>query len=217
MSVFYLSKNELSFPDPSLADENGLLAIGGDLSVNRLLLAYTHGIFPWFSEEDPILWWCPKERWIIYPEDVHISHSMRKFFKRHETGIVFNRDFADTMHRCRTKREDKDGTWITDEMEQAYLDLHKAGFAMSVESYIDDDRAGGLYGVCIGKCFFGESMYTDIENGSKVALILFAMFLAEKGFGMIDCQLHTDHLESMGAVKISRQKYQKIIDEYCLK
>ena len=110
MSVFYLNENEISFPAPSLADKNGLLAIGGDLSVKRLLLAYTHGIFPWYTEGEPILWWCPKERWVIYPEDIHISHSMRKYFKKHETRIVLNRDFADTIHRCRTKREEKDGT-----------------------------------------------------------------------------------------------------------
>lgn len=210
MAVYCLEE-EIYFPDPKLAEPDGLLAVGGDLSVERLLLAYSYGIFPWYEKGNPILWWCPKERFIIRPEEIHVSRSMKKFIRKNNTHIVINRDFADTMHRCRLKREFAEGTWITDEMETAYGKLFEAGFAMSVESYVDDRLAGGLYGVVIGKCFFGESMFSDSENGSKLALIGLAELLSEKGFLMIDCQFHTKHLESMGGVRISYEDYMEII------
>ena len=133
MSVFALEKGEIYFPDPTLAEPNGLLAIGGDLSVERLLLAYSNGIFPWYEEGEPILWWCPKERFIIRPGEIHVSHSMKKFMRKHQIEVLLNRDFNDTMHRCRTKREFREGTWITDDMEAAYGRLHREGFAMSVD------------------------------------------------------------------------------------
>lgn len=211
MPVFQLDKNEVSFPYPEFAEEDGLLAVGGDLSVDRLLLAYANGIFPWYNPGEEILWWCPKERFIIRPSEIHISHSMKKFMKKHEVRIKLNRNFADTMHRCRIKREFQEGTWISDEMEEAYLRLHNHGYATSVESYIDGELAGGLYGVVIGKCFFGESMFSDKENGSKVALILLAKFLEEKQFVMIDCQFHTEHLESMGGTIISWKEYKELL------
>ena len=203
--------DDVSFPDPTLAEENGLLAVGGDLSVERLLEAYSNGIFPWFNEGDPILWWCPKERFIIRPEKIHISHSMNKFMKQNEIKIMFNRDFADTIHRCRTKREATVGTWITDDMEKAYIALSENGFALSVEAYTNNELAGGLYGVVLGKCFFGESMFSDKENGSKIALIHLAKLLEKNGFSMIDCQFHTDHLESMGGEKISWEEYIELL------
>lgn len=212
MAVFRLKENEISFPDPTLAEEDGLLAVGGDLSVERLLLAYSNGIFPWFNEGDPILWWCPKERFIIRPEKIHVSHSMKKFLKKHVTHVELNRDFADTMHRCRLKREFAEGTWITDSMEEAYGRLHEQKYALSVEAYVDGELAGGLYGVCLGKCFFGESMFSDMENGSKIALILLARILEQNGFLMIDCQFHTDHLESMGGERISWEEYRGLLD-----
>lgn len=211
MPVFRLRKGVVGFPDPRLAEDDGLLAVGGDLSVDMLLLAYTHGIFPWFNEGDPVLWWCPHERFIIRPQNIHVSKSMRKFMRQHETYIMLNRDFADTMHRCRIKREFNEGTWITNDMEKAYNELHRAGYAASVESYIDGERAGGLYGVCLGHSFFGESMFTDIENGSKLALIHLARYLAENGFNMIDCQFRTDHLTSMGGEMISYDEYMKLL------
>ncbi len=213
MAIFRLT-DEIAFPDPTLADFDGLLAFGGDLSVERLILAYSNGIFPWYNRDDPIMWWCPKERYIIRPSNIHISHSMRKFMKKHDTEIILNRDFADTMHRCRMKREyEEGGTWISDDMEKAYLDLHKAGCAVSVEAYIDGELAGGLYGVCLGACFFGESMFSDMENGSKLALIHLSALLEEKDFVMIDCQFHTDHLESMGGEAISWDEYRRLLDE----
>ena len=211
MPVFRLQKGMLGFPDPTLAEEDGLLAVGGDLSMDMLLLAYSMGIFPWYNPGDPVLWWCPHERFIIRPQNIHISKSMRKFMRQHETHIMVNRDFADTMHRCRLKREFREGTWITDDMERAYNELHREGFAASVEAYIDGRLAGGLYGVCLGRCFFGESMFSDEENGSKVALILFSQLLAERGGIMIDCQFRTDHLASMGGEYISYEEYESLL------
>lgn len=213
MSVYRLDEKIISFPNPLLADDDGLLAIGGDLSVERLILAYCNGIFPWYNEGDPVMWWCPKERFIIKPSEIHVSHSMRKFINKHKVGFIINRDFADTMHRCRIKREHKQGTWITDDMEKAYKKLCDKGYAFSLDAYIDDELAGGLYGVSLGKCFFGESMYTEIENGSKLALISLAQILSEKGYKMIDCQFHTDHLESMGGRYISYDEYKELLNE----
>ena len=211
MAVYKLD-DVVWFPKPELADEDGLLAVGGDLSVERLVLAYSNGIFPWYNPDQPILWWCPHRRFIIRPEGIHVSKSMKKFMRQHDTTIQLNRDFADTIHRCRMKREFKEGTWITDDMEEAYCRLHSYGLAVSVESYIDGELAGGLYGVCIGKCFFGESMFSDKENDSKIALILLAELLEQNDFTMIDCQFHTDHLESMGGEYVSWEEYRKLLD-----
>lgn len=213
MPVFQLSKEEIAFPNPTLARDDGLLAVGGDLSVERLLLAYTHGIFPWYNPGEEILWWCPKERFVIFPKEIHISHSMRKYMKKHELNVVLNRDFEDTMHRCRIKREFEEGTWISDEMEEAYHRLHQKGFAVSVEVFEDGVLAGGFYGVSIGKCFFGESMFSEKENGSKTALIAFAQLLEQNGFLFIDCQFHTEHLASMGGRYISWEEYDHMLEE----
>lgn len=213
MAIYQLDENEIFFPIPELAEEDGLLAVGGDLSLERLVLAYSNGIFPWYGYDQPIMWWCPKERYIIRPNKIHVSHSMKKFIKKHDIGVMYNRDFADTMHRCRTKREFKEGTWINDDMEAAYTRLCEEHLAMSVEAYIDGKLAGGLYGVCLGRCFFGESMFSDMENGSKLALIMLAQLLEENDFVMIDCQFHTDHLESMGGEYISWEEYKKLLDE----
>lgn len=212
MPVFGLDENRISFPNPTLAREDGLLAVGGDLSVERLLLAYTHGIFPWYNPGDEILWWCPKERFVIFPKEIHVSRSMNKYMKKHNIYLQLNRDFADTMHRCRMKRE-VEGTWISDEMEEAYQRLHKAGYAVSVEVFEDGELAGGFYGVLIGKCFFGESMFSEKENGSKTALILFARLLEQHRFLFIDCQFHTEHLESMGGRYISWEEYERMLQE----
>lgn len=211
MPVFWLSEEKISFPNPTLAREDGLLAVGGDLCVERLLLAYTHGIFPWYNPGDEIMWWCPKERFVIFPNEIHISHSMRKYMKKHALRVVLNRDFADTMHRCRVKREMNEGTWISDEMEEAYHRLNEEGFAVSVEVFEDGGLAGGLYGVSIGKCFFGESMFSEKENGSKTALIAFAQLLEKNGFLFIDCQFHTEHLESMGGRYLSWEEYDRML------
>ncbi|MDE6888145.1 MAG: leucyl/phenylalanyl-tRNA--protein transferase [Eubacterium sp.] len=213
MPVFYLNENEISFPDPTLARSDGLLAVGGDLCVERLLLAYTHGIFPWYNPGEEILWWCPKDRFVIFPNEIHVSRSMKKYMKKHELKIMLNRDFADTMHRCRIKREFAEGTWITDEMEAAYSRLHQAGYALSVEVLEDDVLAGGFYGVAIGRCFFGESMFSEKENGSKTALIAFARLLEQEGFLFMDCQFYTEHLASMGGRFLSWEEYSRLLDE----
>lgn len=213
MPVFRLEENQNYFPAPTLAEPEGLLAVGGDLSVERLLLAYTHGIFPWYNPGEEILWWCPKERFVIFPKEIHVSHSMRKYMKKHDFLVQLNRDFSDTMHRCRMKRESEEGTWISDEMEEAYQNLHKAGYAVSVEVFEDGVLAGGFYGVMIGKCFFGESMFSEKENGSKTALIAFARFLEKNEFLFIDCQFRTDHLESMGGRYISWEEYDRMLSE----
>lgn len=213
MPVFRISEEKIIFPNPILARDDGLLAVGGDLCVDRLLLAYSHGIFPWYNPGEEILWWCPKERFVIFPGEIHISRSMKKYMKKHLFRVVMNRDFADTMHRCRMKREFHEGTWISDEMEEAYHRLHEQGFAVSVEVFEDDELAGGLYGVCIGKCFFGESMFSEKENGSKTALIAFAQILEQDGFLFMDCQFHTEHLESMGGRYISWEEYDGLLQK----
>lgn len=212
MAVYRLPEDELIFPDPALADDNGLLAVGGDLSLNRLLLSYSYGIFPWYEPSEEILWWCPKERFLIFPGEVHISRSMKKHMRRHEIRVILNRDFADTMHRCRIKRETAEGTWISDEMEAAYLALHQAGFAVSVEAFQDGTLAGGLYGVSIGRCFFGESMFSEQENGSKAALIAFSKILKENNYLLIDCQFQTEHLQSMGGRFVSFEEYDRMLE-----
>lgn len=213
MPVFRIRDKEISFPQPILAREDGLLAVGGDLCVERLLLAYSHGIFPWYNPGEEILWWCPKERFVIFPDEIHISHSMRKYMRKHVFKVMMNRDFADTMHRCRMKRELGEGTWISDEMEEAYCRLHAQGYAVSVEVFEDGALAGGFYGVCLGKCFFGESMFSEKENGSKTALIAFAQLLEREKFLFIDCQFHTEHLESMGGRYISWKEYDALLQK----
>jgi len=213
LPVYRLNEKEIYFPSPAYARPDGLLAVGGDLCMERLLLAYTHGIFPWYNPGEEILWWCPRERFVIFPKEVHVSRSMKKYMKKHELKVMLNRDFADTMHRCRVKREFEEGTWISDEMEEAYFRLHQAGYAISVEVLEDGVLAGGLYGVSIGRCFFGESMFSERENGSKTALIAFARFLVQNRFLFIDCQFHTEHLESMGGRYISFEEYDRMLAE----
>lgn len=198
MPVFELPK-EIIFPNPELSEDDGLLAIGGDLSLKRLVTAYCNGIFPWYSQDEPILWWCPKPRFIIIPNEIKISKSMKKIIKRDEFKVTFSNDFAGVISNCKSTREiSKEGTWITDEMRNAYINLFNNGYAMSVETYLDGELAGGLYGVKIGRCFFGESMFSKVSNASKIALIKLAEKLNDEKFLFIDCQMHTNHLESMG-------------------
>ncbi|EKQ54404.1 MULTISPECIES: leucyl/phenylalanyl-tRNA--protein transferase [unclassified Clostridium] len=198
MPIFKLTK-EIAFPSPELSEEDGLLAIGGDLSIERLLLAYCHGIFPWYNEGEPILWWCPKPRFILKPKEIKISKSMKKIIKKGEFKVTFNNDFEGVIGNCKFLREvNEEGTWITSEMKNAYINLFNNGYAMSVETYLSDELVGGLYGVKIGKCFFGESMFSKVSNASKIALIKLAEKLRNEDFIFIDCQMHTKHLESMG-------------------
>lgn len=209
MPIYRLSK-DLVFPDPSLAEEDGLLALDGDLSPERLMLAYSNGIFPWFSEEEPILWWSPDPRFVIYPKDIKISHSMKKILKNNIYKISFDTCFRDVISNCSNMRKEE-GTWITNEMIEAYCKLYELGFAHSVEAWYEDKLVGGLYGVSMGKCFFGESMFSTMDNASKAAFITLSKALDEKGFVVIDCQVHTNHLESLGAVYISRKDFLQVI------
>lgn len=204
--VFRLDEEELIFPNPRFADPDGLLAVGGDLSVERLLLAYQHGIFPWFSEDDPICWYSPHERCVIFPEKVKVSKSMSKVLRDGGFTVTFNQAFPDVIRNCAAiGRKDQPGTWITQEMQDAYIRLHHEGYGCSVEVWKDGVLVGGLYGLRMGKVFCGESMFSEVSNASKVALI---WLCRESGFELIDCQLPNDHLLSLGAEMISREEYE---------
>lgn len=202
--IFRLDKR-LIFPDPSLAEEDGLLAAGGDLSVERLLLAYQNGIFPWYNDDTPILWYSPHERFVLFPQELKISKSMRQVLRSGRFKVTYDKSFAEVIEACSaTERDGQYGTWITDDMKAAYINLHHAGHAHSVEVWEDTELVGGLYGVQIGSVFCGESMFSRVSNASKVGLI----GLCQKGkYTLIDCQVYTEHLESMGARMISRKEY----------
>ena len=212
MPIYQLT-DEIIFPKPELAKDDGLLAIGGDLRWERLLLAYSNGIFPWYNEYDPILWWCPKPRFIIKPNEVRISRSMKRVFNKNEFKVTFNNDFEGVISKCKEIRENKEGTWITDDMKQAYIDLFNKGFASSVEVYKEDKLVGGLYGVNIGRCFFGESMFSMETNASKVALISICKRLEKENYLFLDCQMHTNHLESMGGKFVSWEDFKIMLQE----
>lgn len=212
MPIYQLTR-EIVFPKPELAEEDGLLAIGGDLSSERLILAYCNGIFPWYSDNEPILWWCPKPRFIIKPNEVKVSKSMKRVFNKGEFKVTFDNDFEGVIKNCKELRENKEGTWITNEMMQAYINLFKSGYASSVEVYKNNELVGGLYGVKIGKCFFGESMFSKETNASKVALISMCKKLYEEGYLFLDCQMHTNHLESMGGKFVSWSDFKEMLQE----
>lgn len=206
MAVFLLP-SDLEFPDPAHANPDGLLAVGGDLCTERLLLAYRSGIFPWFNAGDPILWWSPDPRCVLYPGEIKISRSMRNVLNRGRFEVKYDLAFSQVMRKCGSLRMHLEGTWITPDMIEAYQRLHDLGMAHSVEVYSEGRLCGGLYGVSLGGVFFGESMFSEVANASKVALITLCRDLEQRGFGLIDCQLPTDHLFSMGAVAISRDTY----------
>ena len=201
----WLNPDELWFPPVSSAldDPDGLLAAGGDLSPQRLLLAYHQGIFPWFSDDQPILWWSPDPRFVLKPSDVRVSRSLRKTLRRGHFSVTFNTAFDAVMDAC----ADRDETWITPDMHQAYRELNRMGWARSVETWLDDELVGGLYGVCMGQCFFGESMFTHKTDASKVAFATLAKQTERWGFEWIDCQVKTDHLVSLGAQSMARTEF----------
>lgn len=203
--IFRLNDDDIQFPPVELAEEDGLLAVGGDLSEERLRHAYSLGIFPWYSEETPILWYSPHERFVLFPDKVKISKSMKQVLRSHKFVISENRAFSQVINACaQAERVGQDGTWILQEMQEAYLKLHQRGFAHSIEVWYNNELAGGLYGVRIGDVFCGESMFSRMSNASKAALIWMCQ---NKGYRLIDCQVHTEHLESMGAEFISREEY----------
>lgn len=207
--VFRLDDEAIIFPDPALAEEDGLLAIGGDLRPERLVLAYHYGIFPWFNEDDPICWYAPHERCVIDPERVKISRSMAKVLKSRAFRVTFDQAFDSVIAHCATvARRDQPGTWITGQMQAAYIRLHELGYAHSVEVWQGETLVGGLYGVQINTVFCGESMFSLVSNASKTALIWLCQ---QGGYTLIDCQLPNDHLMSLGAEMISREAYQEIL------
>ncbi len=201
--------NDLWFPDPQTAHASGLLAVGGDLSPQRLLMAYSLGIFPWYNPGEPILWWSPDPRCVLYPDRFHISRSLRRTLRRHPYRLSINENFAAVIYWCRRLRLDADGrgTWITREMKEAYLRLHQLGFAHSVECWDGEELVGGLYGVCIGRCFFGESMFSRRSNASKIVLAHLMKHLQRNKMTLLDCQQTTQHLLSLGAVEIPRSRF----------
>lgn len=207
----YQLDEELWFPPIEVAEDYGLLAVGGDLSTDRLLLAYSLGIFPWYNPGEPILWWSPDPRCVLFPSELHISRSMRKFMRKQTYRVSIDENFAGVIYWCRRLRKNIDGsgTWITAEMEQAFLRLHELGFAHSVECWDGDDLVGGIYGVCLGYYFCGESMFSLRDNASKLVLIHLVKKLEQLGFELLDCQQTTDHLLSLGATEISRLEFQQ--------
>ncbi len=210
--MVYELDDDLWFPDPRFGDADGCIAVGGDLSVDRLLLAYSNGIFPWyaFRRDDPV-WFCPMQRFVIFPNEIHVSHSMRTLMNKGQYRLSINEDFRGVISNCSRLRIDEDGAWLGPDMIAAYTDLHREGFAASVEVWEDKRLVGGLYGVNIGRAFFGESMFSLVPSASKLALIHLAHTMKETGGTVIDCQFHTPHLESMGGRFISYTDYMKLI------
>jgi leucyl/phenylalanyl-tRNA--protein transferase len=204
----YTLNEKIAFPPPEKADPTGILAVGGDLSIERLILAYRSGIFPWYSDGEPLIWWSPDPRFVLFPDEFKVSTSLKRIVKSGKFRVTFDQNFKTVIGSCsRIKRRHEDGTWITSEMLEAYCAMHKAGHAHSVEVWLGDELAGGLYGVAVGKCFCGESMFTKVSNASKVALVALVERLKMQGCSMIDSQVHTDHLEKMGAREIPRKEY----------
>lgn len=209
MPIPWLNANRNEFPptDAALEEPNGLLAAGGDLSPGRLIQAYSKGIFPWYNDDQPILWWSPDPRCVLYPADVHVSRSLRKRMKQGGWSISSDTHFDEVVRRCAAPRDYADETWINTEMAEAYGVLHRLGHAHSVEAWFDGELVGGLYGIALGKVFFGESMFSIKTDASKVAFVQLCRNLQRMGFTLIDCQLPNPHLHSLGAVEIPRKDF----------
>ena len=196
-----------TFPPLEAASPEGLLAVGGDLNPDRLLSAYRQGVFPWFSDGQPILWWSPNPRAILYPADLHISRSLRKSLRTQGFAVTADRAFDDVIQRCAESRNAREGTWITSGMQEAYCTLHRMGYAHSVETWRNGQLVGGLYGLAIGKAFFGESMFSQITDASKTALVALSVSLTASGYHFIDCQVVSEHLNSLGAKAVPRYRF----------
>ncbi len=196
-----------TFPPLEAASPEGLLAVGGDLNPDRLLSAYRQGVFPWFSDGQPILWWSPDPRAILYPADLHISRSLRKSLRTQGFEVTADRAFDDVIQRCAESRNAREGTWITSGMQEAYCTLHRMGYAHSVETWQNGQLVGGLYGLAIGKAFFGESMFSQITDASKTALVALSVSLTASGYHFIDCQVVSEHLNSLGAKAVPRYRF----------
>lgn len=209
----YLLNDSLIFPHPENAEPNGLLAVGGDLSEERLLLAYRNGIFPWYSEGDPIMWFSPDPRLVIFLDDLYVSTKLKKTIRSNAYEVKFDSRFEEVIKRCsKTDRRGQDGTWITDEMIDAYIGLHKSGYAHSVEAFQEGELVGGLYGVSLGGAFFGESMFFEASNASKVALYHLVEKLKSWNFDFIDSQVPNDHMKSMGGKELGRGEFLELLE-----
>lgn len=208
-----LDPDQVDFPDTSAAlhDPNGLLAVGGDLTPEWLLAAYRRGIFPWFSDDQPILWWSPSPRCIVRPESTTFSRSLRKVIRQGRYTVTFDQAFAQVLDGCAAPRAQESGTWITEDMRDAYLEMHQLGHAHSVEAWLDDDLVGGLYGLAIGRVFFGESMFHRATDASKVAFAHLVRQLDQWGCRLIDCQVTNPHLQSLGATEVSRADFEDLL------
>ena len=218
MPVYQLIPGIPLFPPVEEAEADGLLAVGGDLTKNRLLAAYRQGIFPWYEVGQPILWWCPDPRLVLFPEDLKISRSLGKVLRKGEFEIRFDSSFENVIKACANVRiEQGKDTWIIPEMQQAYTELHQEGYAHSVESWLNGELVGGLYGISLGQCFFGESMFSTVNDSSKVALVSLAEFSKQVGIKIIDCQMTTQHLLSLGAREIDRKSFLRKLNDYLKK
>lgn len=220
MAISWLTDDLLTFPAINSATPDGLLAAGGDLSTTRLLAAYRQGVFPWYDRDSPILWWSPDPRMVLYPDQVHISKSLNKTLKRQPFDITFDKAFSDVMIACAQPRSDEvssgNHTWIQEEMIEAYTSLHQQGHAHSVECWLAGRLVGGLYGVSIGRVFFGESMFSTVTDSSKVAFASLCQHFVECGIELIDCQVYSDHLARLGAVTISRDSFIEQLATLCI-
>ncbi len=213
MTIFRLSEEIIDFPPPWLARPDGLLCVGGDLLFERLILAYRKGIFPWYGRNEPILWWCPDPRLVLFPEQIHVSRSLKKKIRQGHFTATMDKAFEDVIYACADSRTGRgEETWLVDDMIHAYIELHERGYAHSVESWKDGALAGGLYGVSLGGAFFGESMFTYISDASKFALVTLSDYLAGRNFDFIDCQLTTQHMVRMGASEVSRKTFLKLLN-----
>ncbi len=209
MPVFLLSEN-VAFPPAHFATAEGLLAVGGDLSQERLLSAYRKGIFPWYADNEPILWWSPDPRLVLYPDELHVSRTLNKVLRKNMFTVTVDSAFEDVITACaKTRTQNEEGTWIVDDIQAAYCQLHDAGYAHSVETWLNGHLVGGLYGVSLGRCFFGESMFSNASNASSVALVALARHLMTLSFDFIDCQVTTAHLMRFGAREIPRSQFLK--------
>lgn len=214
MPVFRLT-DTLLFPSPEFAEDDGLLAVGGDLSPERLIMAYSQGIFPWFSGGDPILWWSPAPRLVLFPEEFHLPRRLARTLRSNTFTVTADTAFAAVIAACATASgRDTQGTWITTEMQQAYCTLHQFGFAHSVECWLEEQLVGGLYGVCLDRIFFGESMFSRATNASKVALAILVQMARQRSIALIDCQMTTEHLLRFGARELSREAFQAQLDAH---
>lgn len=212
MPIYWLSQRNHFFPDPRLANDDGIVAVGGDVSPSRLLEAYKLGIFPWYSDNDPILWWSPDPRMVLFPDDLKVSKSMRTFFNNKKFSVTFDTCFQQVIQECRRiLRHGQYSTWISDDIVKGYVGLHRLGYAHSCEVWHEGQLVGGLYGVMLGKVFFGESMFAKMSNASKFGFISLVKWLKERQVLVIDCQQETEHLASLGAKTISREQFLAIL------